>query len=87
MSRAGVNPDTAERCLGHAVPGIRGVYDRHHYLDEMRAAFEALAAMIEKIVSEGTTSREESNSRVTAPDVVHSGPAGELRQAWSASRR
>jgi hypothetical protein len=28
MSRGGVNPDTAERCLGHAIRGIRGVYDR-----------------------------------------------------------
>jgi integrase len=50
MSRAGVNPDTAERCLGHAIRGIRGVYDRHQYLEEMRHAFEALANQIERIV-------------------------------------
>jgi len=50
MSRAGVNADTAERCLGHAIPGIRGIYDRHDYLAEMRHAFEALAALIDNIV-------------------------------------
>jgi integrase len=49
LSRAGVHPDTAERCLGHAIPGIRAVYDRHKYLDEMRAAFEALANQLKTI--------------------------------------
>jgi integrase len=51
LSRAGVNPDVAERCLGHAIVGVRGVYDRHKYLDEMRHAFEVLAAQIERIVN------------------------------------
>jgi integrase len=49
LSRAGVNPDVAERCLGHRMGGIRGVYDRHRYLDEMRAAFEALAGQIDAV--------------------------------------
>jgi integrase len=51
MSRAGVNPDHAERCLGHIMPGIRDNYDRHEFYDEKRKAFEALAALIERIVS------------------------------------
>jgi integrase len=50
LSRAGVFPDIAERCLGHRVGGIRGVYDRHRYEAEMRAAFESLAALVERIV-------------------------------------
>jgi integrase len=50
LSRAGVNPDIAERCLGHALPAIRATYDRHRYIDEMRHAFEALATLIERIV-------------------------------------
>ena len=50
MSRAGVRPDIAERCLGHVVGGVEGTYDRHHYVEERRAAFEALAATIERIV-------------------------------------
>jgi len=50
MSRAGVDADIAERCLGHAIGGVRGVYDRHAYRDEKARAFEALAAQIERIV-------------------------------------
>jgi integrase len=49
MSRAGVNSDIAERCMGHALPGIRGTYDKHHYIPEMRAAFEALAGQIDAV--------------------------------------
>jgi integrase len=51
MSRAGVPTDHAERCLGHVIGGVRGVYDRHEYHAEKRQAFEALAALIERIVT------------------------------------
>jgi integrase len=51
MSRAGVPSDHAERCLGHVIAGVRGVYDRHEYHREKAQAFEALAALIERIVS------------------------------------
>src|SRR5262249_32303022 len=51
LSRAGINSDIAERCLGHALPAIRATYDRHHFLDEMAHAFQALAALIERIVN------------------------------------
>ena len=50
MSRAGVNADHAERCLGHVIPGVRGTYDRHAYHAEKQQAFEALAAQIARIV-------------------------------------
>jgi integrase len=50
LSRAGVDSDTAERCLGHAIGGVRGVYDRHKYVEQMRDAFEKLANMIEQII-------------------------------------
>ena len=50
LSRAGVNSDIAERCLGHVIGGVRGTYDRHEYEAEKRHAFEALAAQIERIV-------------------------------------
>jgi integrase len=46
----GVTPDTAERCLGHAILGVRKTYDRHDYEDEKRFAFEALATLVESIV-------------------------------------
>jgi integrase len=50
LSRTGVPSDHAERCLGHVIGGVRGVYDRHEYEAEKRHAFEALAALIERLV-------------------------------------
>jgi hypothetical protein len=51
MSRAGVNSDHAERCLGHVIAGVRGTYDRHEYHAEKKHAFEALAGQIDRIVN------------------------------------
>jgi integrase len=51
LSRAGINADHAERCLGHRIGGVRGVYDRHEYHAEKARAYEALAAQIDRIVS------------------------------------
>jgi hypothetical protein len=51
MSRAGVNTDIAERCLAHVMGGVRGVYDRYAYHDEKAHAFEALAAMVNRIIN------------------------------------
>jgi hypothetical protein len=50
MSRAGVPAGHAERALGHVIAGVRGVYDRHEYLSEKAAAFEALANSIAEII-------------------------------------
>jgi integrase len=50
MVRAGVKEEVAERCLAHVIGGVRGVYNRHAYLEEKRAAFEALAAQVARIV-------------------------------------
>jgi integrase len=51
MSRAQVRPDYSEQCLGHTLPGIQGVYDVWAYLPEKRQAYEALAALIDRIVN------------------------------------
>jgi integrase len=51
MSRAGVGADIAERCLGHVIPGVRGIYDRHAYHAEKKRAFEMLAAQIDSILN------------------------------------
>ena len=51
LSRAGIVADIGERCLGHALPGVRGTYDRHSYLPEMTRAYDALAALIERIAN------------------------------------
>jgi hypothetical protein len=46
-----IAPNHAERALGHVIGGVRGVYDRHGYRDEKRAAFEALAGHIARVVN------------------------------------
>ena len=51
MARAGVRPDIAERVLGHLIPGVEGVYDRHSYRDEKAHALRALASLIENITN------------------------------------
>jgi integrase len=50
MSRAGVPSDHAERALGHVMPGVRGVYDRHEFYEEKKRAFAMLAAEITHII-------------------------------------
>src|SRR5262249_25834722 len=34
LSRAGILADIAERCLGHAIGGVRATYDRHEFEQE-----------------------------------------------------
>lgn len=51
MSRAGVDADVAERCLGHTIQGVRATYDWHDFLEEKRTAFEKLATMVDTIVN------------------------------------
>jgi integrase len=51
MSRAGVRPDIAERVLGHAIPGVEGVYDRHSYSAEKADALQRLSELVETIVN------------------------------------
>lgn len=50
MARAGVEPDIAERVLGHAIPGVKGIYDRHSYAAEKADALARLADLIGQIV-------------------------------------
>jgi integrase len=50
MARAGVPSEHAEECLGHVRPGIIGTYNRHSYHAEKKQAFEAVAALVERIV-------------------------------------
>ncbi|WP_247455787.1 site-specific integrase [Bradyrhizobium sp. 166] len=51
MSRAKVDADHAERCMGHVIGGVRETYDRYEYLDEKRKAFEALASMLDMMLN------------------------------------
>jgi len=51
MSRAGVPADIGERTIGHAMPGVRGTYDRYEFVNEKREALEKLAALIARILN------------------------------------
>jgi integrase len=51
LSRAGVPAEVAERALGHKPPVIERTYNRHGYDDELRRAYEALAALVEQIAN------------------------------------
>jgi integrase len=50
MARARVPREHAERCLGHKMPGVEGVYNRYPYRDEKLIAYEKLATLIGHIV-------------------------------------
>jgi integrase len=50
MSRAGAPVDVAERCVGHTIGGVRGVYDKHQYRDEMLLGLEKLSTLIRSII-------------------------------------
>jgi integrase len=52
MSRAGVDPDHAERALGHVIGGVRGTYDRHAFDREKARAFQALAEQVGRILDD-----------------------------------
>jgi integrase len=54
MSRAGVTADIGERVIGHAIPGVRGVYDRHSFFDEKQDALERLGRLVAQILEPPT---------------------------------
>lgn len=57
MSRAGVSTDIAERVIGHVIPGVRGVYDRHAFLPEKTDALERLGRLVAEILDPQSTPR------------------------------
>ncbi len=50
MSKVRVQRDIAERVLGHAIPWVEGIYDRHDWMDEKSDALARLATHTEEIV-------------------------------------
>jgi integrase len=51
LSRAGISADHAERCLGHVIGGVRGIYDRHEFHAEKAHALRELAHQIALITN------------------------------------
>lgn len=46
LAALGVRREVAERCLGHAIRGVEGTYDRHNYFKERRAALEQWTSLL-----------------------------------------
>ncbi len=55
MSRAGIDSDTAEQCLGHLLQGVRKTYNRDDFREQKKLAFELLSALIQRIVRSPAT--------------------------------
>ena len=51
LAALGVQPHIAERCLNHKLKGVEGIYDRHDYFDERKAALNAWAALLTRLES------------------------------------
>lgn len=47
LAALGVESHIAERCLNHKIKGVEGVYNRHDYFDERKAALQKLANYLE----------------------------------------
>lgn len=43
----GVAPYVAERCLNHAIKGVEGIYNRHDFFDERKAALQQWADLLD----------------------------------------
>lgn len=46
LASLGVDPVVAERCLNHRIKGVEGIYNRHQYFDERKAALSQWAALL-----------------------------------------
>jgi len=47
LAAIGIDPHIAERCLNHKIKGVEGIYNRHDYFDERKAALQKLANFLE----------------------------------------
>ena len=54
LAALGVDPHVAERCLNHKLKGVEGIYNRHDYLDERKAALETWGQLLLQFECEGS---------------------------------
>ncbi|MGZ8943017.1 MAG: tyrosine-type recombinase/integrase [Methylobacter sp.] len=47
LAALGVDSHIAERCLNHKIKGVEGIYNRHDYFEERKAALQKLANFLE----------------------------------------
>ncbi len=56
LAALGIDHHVAERCLNHKLKGVEGIYNRHDYFDERKAALEAWARLLAQLErGEGAT--------------------------------
>ena len=75
MSRAGIQTEIAELCLGHARDPMVQTYDRFDYVPQQREAFAKLATWVERIVAAGSARRSSTRQarRSPGPPVLSPG--------------
>lgn len=49
LAALGVDPHIAERCLNHKLKGVEGIYNRHDYFDERKAALNEWAKLLKAL--------------------------------------
>lgn len=49
LEALGVQPHVAERCLNHKLKGVAGIYNRHDYFEERKAALQAWADLLTQL--------------------------------------
>ncbi|MGZ5070674.1 MAG: tyrosine-type recombinase/integrase [Methylobacter sp.] len=54
LAGLGVDGHIAEQCLNHAIKGVEGIYNRHDYFEERKAALKKLANFLEACEMDGT---------------------------------
>jgi integrase len=52
VSECDVDPLIAEKCIGHKLKGVQAVYQKHDFLKQCKAAWEAWGNYVEKLVGE-----------------------------------
>lgn len=66
MQRLGIPFEVREACQNHKIKGVAGTYSRHDYADEKCHAFEALAAEVDRIVTDQKVSNVVPMTRAMA---------------------
>lgn len=86
MALNGTPPHVVERVLNHVsgtFAGVAGIYNRHQYADEMRAALDDWAQMLDAITAEGLPA-DSACRRGAAPgplDSTEASTVGQRRQS------
>ena len=73
LAALSIRREVAERCLGHAIRGVEGTYDRHDYFKERRAALEQWTAVL--------IDAEQGSSNIISIRRAHAHSSDQVRTA------